>query len=84
MPEISTDGITVWVNSEFACLGRFGRWGIDIHTGDPTSPTECLFCTHTQTTLLDWELFRTRMMELHQVEVPPDYCPERFRKMSEA
>jgi len=79
---ISSDGITVWVNGPENCLGRFGRFGIDIHTTmDAMDATgiQCLFCTHEPTTVGDWELFRTKMRELHNVEIPSKYCPDRFQ-----
>lgn len=80
--EVSTDGRTVWVNTA-VCLGRFGPMGIDVHK-DITEQmaktgTECLFCTHTPTTREDWELFRKKMKELHDVIVPQKYMPRRFR-----
>jgi len=46
---------TVWVNRG-ACIGRFGRMGIDIHREpeDAMALGECLLCTHKPTTKDDW------------------------------
>jgi hypothetical protein len=79
--EIHTDGITVWVNTA-ACIGRFGRFGIDIH--QPAEKQlqmgqQCLYCTHTETTKEDWETFKAKMLELHQVTVSDRYMPKRFK-----
>ena len=51
-PEIRSDRTTVWVNSGVtgACIGRFGRMGIDIHKEilpeQELDGTECLSCSH--------------------------------------
>ena len=74
--EITTDGITVWINGEAALLGRFGVFGVDIHTQDMG---ECLQCTHALTTVDDWEDFRTGMEKHYGVVVPEKYKPVRFR-----
>jgi hypothetical protein len=75
--EITTDGVTVWINSETALLGRFGVLGIDIHDVDPTG--HCLHCTHNRTTKEDWNLFQADMYEYHNVFVSDNYMPKRFR-----
>jgi hypothetical protein len=80
--DISSDGITVWVNNAVGCIGRFGRNGIDIHhmPGSAESlKTECLFCTHAPTTRADWDLFVKKMLEFYKVNVPAKYMPRRFR-----
>ncbi len=80
-PQIHSDGITVWVNTD-ACIGRFGRAGIDIHMipgKEGPAASECLFCTHTWSTKEDWETFKVKMQELHGVNVPDKYMPERFK-----
>lgn len=86
MPEydITTDGITVWVNGPYSLLGRFGKMGVDIHHAHepglwPMPASECLFCTHAQTTRQDWGLFVEKMLQLHGVKVPDKYLPDRFR-----
>lgn len=74
--EITTDGITVWINGEGALLGRFGVMGVDIHTQDMG---ECLQCTHARTTPEDWEDFKTGMLTHYGVVIADKYKPVRFR-----
>lgn len=74
--EITTDGTTVWVNSEVCSIGRFGVMGIDVHSADATS---CLHCTHQRTTAEDWETFKQDMLKYHSVHVSDEFKPERFR-----
>ncbi len=78
--DIISDGITVWVNSETACLGRFGRQGIDVHTVTPGTGggSECLYCTHGLTIAADWDVFVAKMLEHHGVLVAAKYRPDRF------
>lgn len=80
--EIHGDGITVWVNDPVSCIGRFGKNGIDIHKpfemhGDGT---ECLLCTHTETSRHDWEVFKQNMKGFYNVEVTDEHMPVRFRQ----
>ena len=80
--QIDSDGVTVWVNDDTCCLGRFGRFGIDVHHKfDPNADrnTECLHCTHTATTAEDWEIFKEKMLEHHGVTVTDKYKPDRFK-----
>lgn len=80
--EVVSDGVTVWVNTAWGCIGRFGTNGIDIHK-EPSSrkaPTnECLFCTHGTVTRSDWDLFVQKMLELYGVRVQDLHLPKRFR-----
>lgn len=81
-PEIHTDGITVWVNTAI-CIGRFGRFGIDVHKGfeqQLQSGSECLHCTNEETTKADWEIFKAKMLEFHKVKVSDRYMPKRLRQ----
>lgn len=83
--EISTDGITVWVNAMGGLIGRFGKAGIDVHH-EPTQQHEkgeCLHCTHEPVTEVDWEVFKEKMLEHHSVVVPDRYKPMRFRTKQE-
>ena len=73
--DVTSDGKTVWVNSATGCLGRFGRFGIDIHTRDTTG---CLHCTHGIVSDDDWEVFKEKMLEHHGVLVGDIYKPLRF------
>lgn len=79
--QITSDGVTVWVNGERGLLGRFGRNGIDVHHAPSAQQTkgECLFCTHAPTTIEDWETFRAKMQEHYGIVVPRSHLPERFR-----
>lgn len=79
---IESDGITVWVNTGFECIGRFGRMGIDIHrTMDQQMKggSECLECTHGPVSRLDWERFKEAMLEYYGVAVDDEHMPARFR-----
>ena len=80
--DITSDGITVWVNGETHCLARFGVFGIDIHTLPAETRQECLFCTHKRTTQDDWKLFVTKMKEFYGIDVKDTYLPKRFRERS--
>lgn len=80
--QIETDGVTTWVNTAVGCIGRFGRWGIDIHR-HPIGQAlggECLLCTHELTTLVDWRRFVEGMKSFHGVHVDDSFMPTRFRK----
>ena len=75
-PEVSSDGIVVWVNTAYANIGRFGLRGIDVHNKDATG---CLHCTQTmKTTADDWEVFQAKMLEHHGVVVTDEHKPKRF------
>jgi len=80
--QISSDGVTVWVNNSYSCIGRFGRYGIDIHRdiSEQMEKGECLFCTHQATTKEDWVTFVAKMKELHGVDVSSKYTPDRFKE----
>lgn len=78
--EIDSDGRTVWVNSAMGvCVGRFSRFGIDIHrdfTAQVAGEPECLDCTHEKPTLAEWERFKSGMMEHYGVVVGDEHRPE--------
>lgn len=76
---VESDGVTVWVDTAVACVGRFGVHGIDIHReiGDQ-SLGECLFCTHQETTVTDWLTFKVKMLELYGIAVLEKHRPMRF------
>lgn len=77
--EIQTDGRAVWVSgADGSNLGRFGRWGVDVHTtieAQMNGAGQCLVCTHGHTTLSDWRTFQHGMLEHHGVVVPDDVMP---------
>ncbi len=79
--DITTDGITVWINSPDGLLGRFGRQGIDVHrpAGEQQEQGECLFCTHQRVTVEDWRQFQAKMLEHFKITVGDQYMPVRFR-----
>lgn len=79
-PLVESDGISVWVNSpEGYCLGRFGRMGVDIHQPpDSVTGKECLLCTHTPSTLADWETFKAGMLQHYNVIIDEEHRPWRF------
>ncbi len=76
--EVTSDGRTVWVNN-VACIGRFGRGGIDIHKSldaQIAGEGEYLYCTHGQPTAEDWTTFQQKMKELHNIEVGDKHRPK--------
>lgn len=79
--EVTSDGVTVWVNGEFGLLGRFGRQGVDIHRplNEQSTKGECLFCTHRATTRADWDTFVKKMAEIYKVRVGSKHMPKRFK-----
>ncbi len=72
---ITSDGVTVWVNSPEGAIARFGRQGIDIHTMDTT---RCLFCRLGPVEESDWRLFQLKMLEHYGIDVGDEYTPFRF------
>lgn len=73
LPEVTSNGTTVWVNGPLAALGRFGPRGIDVHNAEGTG---CLHCTHGATTLKDWDTFVEDMKQYHDVDVESAHIPE--------
>lgn len=73
VPEIVTDGTTVWVNTS-VCLGRFGPRGVDVHRSADEQVSglpQCLDCRHEP----DWTAFVCSMRLHHAVEIPDDLEP---------
>lgn len=81
--DVTSDGQTVWVNGPGgACLGRFGKFGIDVHKTieeQQNGASQCLFCIHAMTTLADWEAFRVSMELHHLVKVGDNHRPSRLQ-----
>lgn len=79
--EITSDGVTVWVNSdEGYCLARFGRMGIDVHLQPRyAGENECAYCTHAKTTKMDWYTFKKETSRVHGIDIPEAYLPDRFQ-----
>jgi hypothetical protein len=78
--EISSDGVTVWINEDRGLIARFGRMGIDIHRTREEDGCLgiCLFCTQKRATADDWDLFVAKVMEHYGIEVDSKFRPERF------
>lgn len=67
----------LWVNaSDGSAVARFNvRFGIDIHnsaTDQLNGAPECLYCTHEQPSLADWDEFRARVKLLYGVVLAQD------------
>ena len=73
--KVTSDGVTVWVESATGCLARFGAKGIDVRSADTTA---CLECTHKTTTAEDWRHFQAFVWRHHGVWVTDDHRPKRF------
>ena len=72
--EVSTDGRTVWVNSDSAgAVGRFGKVGIDIHNRNNDSCENC--GPHQGNYRQSWSNFRRGIMKVHGMMVPDDFKP---------
>lgn len=65
----------MWVNHLTGSIARFGKNGIDVHTADTAG---CLYCTHSVTTGADWELFKEKVLEHHDVVVTDEHKPLRL------
>lgn len=78
--EITTDGRTVWVNETTGCcIGRFSRFGLDVHRsmGEMiTGAGECLHCTHGRPDKSGWAVFQAMMKLHHNVHVMDRYKPD--------
>lgn len=79
--EVCSNTQTVWVNSgdTGTCLGRFSKFGIDIHHDmerQMTTGSQCLDCTHSKPTLEDWLRFVQGMKEHYGVEVSDEHRPD--------
>lgn len=75
--ELTTDGVTVWINSAHGvCLARFGRGGVDVHTDYEAQAAgkTCLRCSTTP----DWGMFVEAVRDHHGIDVPeaarPRWC----------
>jgi len=84
--DISTDGISVWVNGD-VCLGRFCAFGYDVFIKDDRTIVKHLFTgakgsgKDNEVTVLDWRRWQTAMLEFFNINVPDEYIP---RKLKEA
>jgi len=78
--EISSDGRTVWVNSPSGmCIGRFSRFGVDVHhdTDEQVAGVgHCLDCAHDLPPAEAWDRFKASMLEAHGVTVEDEHRPD--------
>lgn len=79
--EVCSNTQTVWVNSciDGSCIGRFSKFGIDIHCDVETqmrTGAQCLDCTHDTPTVEDWQRFVHGMLIVYGVEVSEEHRPE--------
>lgn len=71
---VAPSGDRLWVNgADGSSIARFSkRFGIDVHntaTAQVSGKPECLFCTHGAASRVEWELFRTNLLEHHGIEI---------------
>lgn len=74
--QVRSDGKTVWVDVGGHTVGRFSRFGIDIHTADSSG---CIDCTHVEPDTRGWIRFQGGMLAHHDVVVPDKHRPEFLR-----
>ena len=69
--EILIGTCAIWVNADTGeCIGRFGRFGIDIHRRvEDQHLGQCLYCTHARVTAYDWVQFKVGMRMFHGVDL---------------
>lgn len=73
--EFLKDHETLWINGLDGLIARFGPRGIDIHLQGSCSGG---YCTPGRTTGRDWEVFKQKMLEIHQIVVTDEHRPARF------
>lgn len=73
---------SVWLHaSDGSTVARFGRMGVDLHntvTEQMAGLPECRLCTHGRSTAADWQLFREKVKEFWDVEVPEHAFDPKF------
>lgn len=77
--EVTSDGKTVWVNHITGmCLGRFSRFGIDIHKdfAGQMAVGQCLDCKMGPTTEDDWNHFIAGMKNHYGVVIAKKHRPK--------
>ena len=73
--QILSDGKTVWVNKP-VLVGRFSRFGLDVHKPEICDGGHCIHCTTGLPTPADWETFVAAMVEHFDVVVPDKHKPK--------
>lgn len=80
LSQTESDGRTVWVSSSDGdCIGRFSRFGIDVHRGvrqQMAGEGECLHCTHEKPDVEAWGVFKDEVLRHHGVVVENEHMPE--------
>lgn len=76
--QLANDGRTVWVTAaDGSCVGRFSKtFGLDVHTTvteQMSGKAQCLYCTHAPAGRREWSVFRAKVLEHHQIDVPADF-----------
>lgn len=70
------DKSRIWIHSsDGSTVGRFSRMGIDIHntvTDQMKGSPECLLCTHKPVDKEDWEIFKSKALEMWGVHLTDD------------
>lgn len=79
--QVIGNGFTVWVNSgvDGSSLARFSKFGIDIHTSaqeQMDGGPQCLLCTHTKPTALEWVMFCQKVEGIYGVIIPDNIRPK--------
>lgn len=57
--------LTIWVNKGGGAIGRFSRFGIDVHHDTETQIAlgkQCMDCTHSRPTQEEWLRFKSSMV----------------------
>lgn len=78
MHETTTDGRTVWVNGPVGLIGRFSKFGIDVHSADSAG---CLHCKPGPCGRQEWGEFVASMWEHHRVLVYNSVMPDYLRSV---
>lgn len=77
--QIISDGRTVWVNAaDGECVGRFSKFGIDVHQTARRQwqgEGECLYCTHEPPDSEGWNIFQREMLHHHGVDIGDEHKP---------
>ena len=77
--DVQSDGKTVWVNAvDGSCIGRFSRFGIDLHrtvSAQLAGEGACLDCTHGLPGRGDWEHFKAGLLEHYGIVLSDEHMP---------
>lgn len=77
--DVASDGSTVWVHAaDGCCIGRFSRFGVDVHhdaAGQMARGSACLDCCHDLPPEEAWERFVDSMHKFHGVEIDDEHKP---------